>query len=48
MMSSLVWVRPVLSPVVLHSVSSVMPCCCVAGHCSGAWRVVHSASTVLQ
>jgi hypothetical protein len=37
MMSSTVWERPVLSSASLHSVSSVAPCCYVAGHCNGAW-----------
>jgi hypothetical protein len=48
MMSSTVWERPVLSPALLHSVSSVVPCCYVADHCSGAWRVVHSVDAMLQ
>jgi hypothetical protein len=36
MMSSTVWVRVVLSSATLHSISSVTPCCCIIGHCSGA------------
>jgi hypothetical protein len=36
MMPSTTWVRPVLSPASLHTVSSVVPCCCVAEHCSDA------------
>jgi hypothetical protein len=48
MMSSTEWVRPVLSPTSMHLVNSVVSYCCVAVHCSGAWRVVHSASAMLQ
>jgi hypothetical protein len=48
MMSSTAWEHPVLSPALLHSVSSVAPCCYVAGHCSGAQRVVHSVGAMLQ
>jgi hypothetical protein len=40
MMSSTVWTCLFLSPVTLHSVSSVVSCCRVASHCSGAKRVV--------
>jgi hypothetical protein len=47
-MSSTTWVRLVLSPTMLHSVSSVMPYCRVAWHCSGARRVFHSAGAELQ
>jgi hypothetical protein len=36
------------SPALLHMVSSVAPCCCVAGHCNGACQVAHSAGVVLQ
>jgi hypothetical protein len=39
-MSSMVWTRLFLSPVTLHSVSSVVSCCRVTSHCSGARRVV--------
>jgi hypothetical protein len=48
MMSSTTWARLVLSPAMLHSVSSVMSCCRVARHCSGDNRVVHSADVTLQ
>jgi hypothetical protein len=48
MMTSMVWVRPILSSASLHSVSSVTSCCCVTGHCSGAWQVVHSTGAMLQ
>jgi hypothetical protein len=37
MISSMMWVRSVLSSASLHTVSNI------AGPCSGAWRVVHSA-----
>jgi hypothetical protein len=40
--------RPVLSPVLLHLVSSVASCRYVAGHSSGARRAAHSAGTMLQ
>jgi hypothetical protein len=46
-MSSMAWARMILSPTMLHSVSSVAPCCRVAWHCSGARRVVHSAVAAL-
>jgi hypothetical protein len=48
MMSSTAWERPVLSPTLLHSVSSVAPYRYVTGHCSGARRVTHSAGAMLQ
>jgi hypothetical protein len=48
MMSSTEREHPVLSPALLHSVISVAPCCYVTGHCSGAWRVVHSIGIMLQ
>jgi hypothetical protein len=48
MMSSMAWERPVLSPTLLHSVSSVALCRYVAGHSSGARRAAHSAGTMLQ
>jgi hypothetical protein len=36
MMSLTTWVRPVLSPALLHTVNSVVLCFCVAGHYSDA------------
>jgi hypothetical protein len=38
---------PGLVAATLHSVSSVVPCCQVAWHCSGVRRMVHSAGTTL-
>jgi hypothetical protein len=46
-MSLTVWTRLVLSPVTLHSVSSVASCCRINSHCSGAKRVVHNVGVVL-
>jgi hypothetical protein len=48
MISSMVWARLVLSPVTLHSVSSVTPYYRVTWHCSDARRVVHSIGAALQ
>jgi hypothetical protein len=48
MMSSTARERPVLSPALPHSISSVVSYCYIADHCSGAWRVVHSAGAMLQ
>jgi hypothetical protein len=48
MMSSMAWERSVLSPTLLHSISSVAPCRYVAGHSSGARRAAHGAGTMLQ
>jgi hypothetical protein len=48
MMSLTAWVRSVLSPALLHMVSSVASCYCINGHYSNACRVVHSAGAVLQ
>jgi hypothetical protein len=39
-MSSMVQARLILSPTMLHSVSSVVSCCRVTCHCSGARGVV--------
>jgi hypothetical protein len=36
MMSSMTCVCLVLSPATLHSISNVVLCYCVTGHCSGA------------
>jgi hypothetical protein len=48
MMPSTAWECLILSPTLLHSVSSVAPCCYVAGHYSGARRAAHSAGIMLQ
>jgi hypothetical protein len=48
MMSLMTWEHPILLPALLHLVSSVAPWCYVTGHCSGAWRVAHSAGAMLQ
>jgi hypothetical protein len=48
MMSSMMWACLILSPVTLHSVSSVTPYCRVIWHYSGARRLVHSAVVALQ
>jgi hypothetical protein len=48
MISSMTWERAVLSPALLHSVSSVVSCCYVTGHYSSAWRMVHSIGAMLQ
>jgi hypothetical protein len=47
-MSSMAWECAVLSPALLHLVSSVVSCCYVARHCSGARRAAHSADAMLQ
>jgi hypothetical protein len=47
MMSLTAWARLILSPVILHLVSSMAPCCRVTWHCSGVRQVVHSAGASL-
>jgi hypothetical protein len=46
-MSSMTWARLVLSPVMMHYVSSVTSCCRATWHCSDAKRVVHTAYMTL-
>jgi hypothetical protein len=48
MVSLTAWERSVLSPALLHSVSSVASCRYVAGHSSGARRAAHSTGAMLQ
>jgi hypothetical protein len=48
MISSTVWERPILSPALLHLVSSATPCRYVICHCSDARRVAHSTGAMLQ
>jgi hypothetical protein len=47
MMYSMTWARLILSPATLHSVSSVVLCCQVAWHYSGARRLIHNVDDVL-